>query len=79
MEGDHQAPNRSLKLNAVENMLRVLIIEDNPIFLEAFKTALQERPPFVVIEEAGNGEGRPCKESRRHLLISSLQICVWAE
>jgi two-component system response regulator YesN len=45
-----------LKLNAVENMLRVLIVEDNPIFLEAFKTALQERLPFVVIEEAGNGE-----------------------
>ena len=37
-------------------MLRVLIIEDNQIFREAFKTILQERFPSIVIEEAGNGE-----------------------
>jgi two-component system response regulator YesN len=37
-------------------MLRVLIIEDNQIFREAFKTVLQERLPSLVIEEAGNGE-----------------------
>jgi two-component system, response regulator YesN len=37
-------------------MLRVLIIEDNQIFREAFKTVLQDRLPSLVIEEAGNGE-----------------------
>jgi len=37
-------------------MLRVLIIEDNQIFREAFKTVLQDRLPPFVIEEAGNGE-----------------------
>ena len=37
-------------------MLRVLIVEDNRFFREAFKAALQERLPSVVIEEAGNGE-----------------------
>ena len=37
-------------------MLRVLIIEDNQIFREAFKTVLQDRLPSFVIEEAGNGE-----------------------
>jgi two-component system response regulator YesN len=40
----------------VGNMLRVLIIEDNQIFREAFKTVLQDRLPSLVIEEAGNGE-----------------------
>ena len=38
------------------NMLRVLIVEDNRFFRKAFKAALQERLPSVVIEEAGNGE-----------------------
>ncbi len=37
-------------------MLRVLIIEDNQVFREAFKQVLQERLSSVVIEEAGNGE-----------------------
>ncbi len=37
-------------------MLRVLIVEDNQFFREAFKAALQERLPSAVIEEAGNGE-----------------------
>ncbi len=37
-------------------MLRVLIVEDNRFFREAFKAALQERLPSLVVEEAGNGE-----------------------
>jgi len=37
-------------------MLRVLIVEDNRFFREAFKAALQERLPSALIEEAGNGE-----------------------
>jgi two-component system response regulator YesN len=36
-------------------MVRALIVEDNPIFREAFKTGLQERLPSVVVEEAENG------------------------
>jgi CheY-like chemotaxis protein len=45
-----------LAWNAGGNMLRVLIVEDNPFFREAFRTVLQERISSVVIEEAGNGE-----------------------
>ncbi len=37
-------------------MLRVLIIEDNQLFRDAFKTALQDHLPSLVIEEAGNSE-----------------------
>ena len=37
-------------------MVRVLIVEDNRLFREAFSTILHERIPSVVIEEAGNGE-----------------------
>jgi two-component system response regulator YesN len=37
-------------------MVRVLIVEDNRFFREAFRTILHERIPSVVIEEAGNGE-----------------------
>lgn len=36
--------------------MRGLIVEDNSIFREAFKKALQERLSFVVIEEAEDGE-----------------------
>jgi two-component system, response regulator YesN len=45
-----------LNLNAGENMLRVLIVEDNRFFREAFSTSLHERIPSIVIDEAGNGE-----------------------
>jgi two-component system, response regulator YesN len=37
-------------------MNRVLIVEDNPIFREAFREVLHERLPALAIEEAGNGE-----------------------
>lgn len=37
-------------------MVRVLIVEDNRLFREAFSTSLHERIPSAVIEEAGNGE-----------------------
>ncbi len=37
-------------------MLRVLIVEDNRIFREAFKKGLLDYFPFMVIEEAGNGD-----------------------
>ena len=40
----------------VGNMLRALIVEDNLIFREAFKTILHDRLPSLVIAEAGSGE-----------------------
>jgi len=40
----------------MENHLRVLILEDNQFFREAFKTVLHDRLPALIIEEAGNGE-----------------------
>jgi len=47
-------------------MLRVLIIEDNQIFREAFKTVLQDRLPCLVIEEAGEGEEAMQRISKAH-------------
>ena len=37
-------------------MLRVLIVEDNRIFREAFKKGLLDYFPSMVIEEAANGD-----------------------
>ena len=37
-------------------MLRVLIVEDNRIFREAFKKGLLDCFPSMVIEEAANGD-----------------------
>jgi DNA-binding NarL/FixJ family response regulator len=37
-------------------MLRILIVEDNRIFREAFKKGLLDYFPSLVIEEAANGE-----------------------
>jgi len=37
-------------------MLRVLIVEDNRIFREAFKKGLPDCFPSMVIEEAANGD-----------------------
>jgi two-component system, response regulator YesN len=65
-----------LKLIAGENMLRVLIVEDNPIFREAFKTGLQERLPFLVIEEAGNGDQalQRIKETPPDLIFTDMRL-----
>ncbi len=37
-------------------MLRVLIIEDNRVFREAFGDILQQRLPSMTIETSGNGQ-----------------------
>jgi DNA-binding NarL/FixJ family response regulator len=37
-------------------MLKVLIVEDNRIFREAFKKGLLDYFPFMVIEEAANSD-----------------------
>ncbi len=42
--------------NGEAKMLRVLIVEDNRKFREAFKKSLGDYFPSMVIEEAGDGE-----------------------
>ncbi len=37
-------------------MLRVLLVEDNHTFREAFKNVLNDHFPSMVIEEAANGD-----------------------
>ncbi|MGA2516808.1 MAG: response regulator transcription factor [Thermodesulfobacteriota bacterium] len=37
-------------------MLRVLIVEDNRIFREAFKKRLDDHFPSIVVEEVANGD-----------------------
>jgi len=37
-------------------MLKVLIVEDNQIFREAFKTRLNDHFPSMVVKEASNGD-----------------------
>ena len=37
-------------------MLRVLIVEDNRIFREAFKKRLGDHFPSIVVEEVGSGD-----------------------
>ncbi len=37
-------------------MLKILIVEDNHIFREAFKTRLNEHFPSMVVKEASNGQ-----------------------
>jgi two-component system, response regulator YesN len=60
----------------VGNMLRVLIIEDNQIFREAFKTVLQERLPSLVIEEAGSEEEalRRINEAPPDLIFTDMRL-----
>jgi DNA-binding NarL/FixJ family response regulator len=37
-------------------MLRILIVEDNRIFREAFKKRLDDHFPSIVVEEVGTGD-----------------------
>jgi len=37
-------------------MLTVLIVEDNQIFREAFKTGLNDHFPSMIVKEASNGD-----------------------
>jgi DNA-binding NarL/FixJ family response regulator len=39
-----------------KNMLRVLLVEDNDMFREAFKKRLQDDFSFMVIEQAASGD-----------------------
>jgi YesN/AraC family two-component response regulator len=50
-------PNQqSSIINPGDPMLRVLLVEDNRIFREAFKQSLCELIPSMVIDEAANSE-----------------------
>lgn len=57
-------------------MLRLLIIEDNQNFREAFKTVLRDRLPSLVIEEAGNGEEalQRIKEATPDLIFVDMRL-----
>ncbi len=37
-------------------MVKVLLVEDNPVFRESFKRSLSNRFPSIVIEDSASGE-----------------------
>jgi DNA-binding NarL/FixJ family response regulator len=57
-------------------MLRVLIVEDNRIFREAFKKGLLDYFPFMVIEEAASSDGalQKIKEDRPQLIFMDIRL-----
>lgn len=57
-------------------MLRVLIVEDNRIFREAFKKGLLDYFPSMVIEEATNGEEvlQKIKENPPDLIFMDIRL-----
>jgi DNA-binding NarL/FixJ family response regulator len=57
-------------------MVRVLIVEDNRNFREAFKKSLGDYFPSMVIEEAGNGEEALQKIDRisPHLIFMDVRL-----
>jgi len=57
-------------------MLRVLIVEDNLIFREAFKTRLNDHFPSMVVKEASNGEEalQEVGEARPDLIFMDVRL-----
>ena len=57
-------------------MLRVLIVEDNRIFREAFKKGLVDYFPSMVIEEARNGDEalQRIKAGLPHLIFMDIRL-----
>ncbi len=57
-------------------MLRVLIVEDNRIFREAFKNDFCERFPSVAVGEAGNGDEafQKISTSSPHLIFMDIRL-----
>jgi len=57
-------------------MLKVLIVEDNRIFREAFKNGLVDYFPSMVIEEVANGEEafQKIKESPPDLIFMDIRL-----
>jgi DNA-binding NarL/FixJ family response regulator len=57
-------------------MLKVLIVEDNRIFREAFKKGLVDYFPSMVVEEAGNADEalQKIKEGRPRLIFMDIRL-----
>ena len=57
-------------------MLRVLLVEDNHTFREAFKQSLCEHFPSMAIEEAATGEEalQKVKETSPHLIFMDIRL-----
>jgi DNA-binding NarL/FixJ family response regulator len=57
-------------------MLRILIVEDNKIFREAFKQGLLDSFPSMVIEEAGNADDalQKIKGGRPELIFMDIRL-----
>jgi DNA-binding NarL/FixJ family response regulator len=57
-------------------MLRVLIVEDNRIFREAFKKRLDDNFPSVVVKEASNSEEalQEIKRASPHLIFMDIRL-----
>ena len=48
--------SKGVDLAARGNMMRALIVEDNPHFREIFRMVFSNKFPSFIVEEAGNGE-----------------------
>jgi DNA-binding NarL/FixJ family response regulator len=57
-------------------MSRVLIVEDNKIFREAFKKRLDDSFPPIVVEEASNSEEalQKIKKASPHLIFMDIRL-----
>ena len=57
-------------------MLKILVVEDNPVFRESFKQSLSSRFRSIVIEEAESGEEalEKVKINPPHLIFVDLRL-----
>jgi len=57
-------------------MLKVLIVEDNLIFREAFKTRLNDHFPSMIVKEASNGDEalQEVGEARPDLIFMDVRL-----
>jgi DNA-binding NarL/FixJ family response regulator len=57
-------------------MLRILIVEDNRIFREAFKRRLDDHFPSIVVEEVANGDEALQRINRAspHLIFMDIRL-----
>ena len=57
-------------------MIRVLLVDDNPVFREAFKQNLCERFPSMVVEEARGGDEalEMIKETPPDLIFTDIRM-----
>jgi DNA-binding NarL/FixJ family response regulator len=62
--------------NAENKTLRVLLVEDNDMFREAFKKRLYDDFSFMVIEEAANGDEalQRIRRTPPHLIFMDIRL-----